>query len=633
MYVTELFSKEFLNEVAMNPTEYKKSLKIGVTEKVLIGFEFEVCVPKASIVQASGTNAGAGLTMQTLIDRAGTNWWHNVSLHFGSYRFIAKAGNGLGISEPITIKGRQYRTLRTAINKYVTLMYAAGIEKTLAKITPARQRYIKSRFSSSTSAAALQANYRTLKAYIYNNLDSLPDGRTLYKFICKYDPTRHNNNDIPNGIRAFIKTAFDSVDPAVVLPKLVTNLAKAYRFFNNGVDYGARGNGGNYSQYDYNGAVKVLSPPLQQHGYKVNIFRQYHERSKNKTDWYIEPDGSLKPKPGDGAAEVVSPPMPANKAIDALKSFYDMGQKLNLYTGKEHKTGLHINISIPKTLDILKLALFLDDHYVLKKFDRLNNDYAQSLLASMTERLHTRYHQSRLPVRPKKLADFAMLSKLAKDISDDHFASINWTGKYISFRHAGGDYLGDYESIYNIVGRFVRAMIIASDPNMYKNEYIAKLSKFVKPVQNDNEKMNLMKINELKNQPIGVVCHAMCPIGTPPVTEQELTRQEGRSDGILVKDPELIRRLVQNSGTQLRTETKEKILNNINSSIIQVEYCKDLERLQRFAALSANGIYGAASKIGVVLHKSETVLPGTPIHSHVIRHLIHLYRQQFSSNR
>ena len=46
-------------------------------------------------------------------------------------------------------------------------------------------------------------------------------------------------------------------------------------------------------------------------------------------------------------------------------------------------------------------------------------------------------------------------------------------------RHAGGNYLADYSGIYNTVGRFIRAMIIASDPNAYVNEYKTKLAKLV----------------------------------------------------------------------------------------------------------------------------------------------------------
>jgi len=68
------------------------------------------------------------------------------------------------------------------------------------------------------------------------------------------------------------------------------------------------------------------------------------------------------------------------------------------------------------------------------------------------------------------------MDRLVKSISGDHFASINWNGKYVSFRQAGGDYLNNPQMIENTVGRFIRAMVIASDPGAYQQEYIKKLA-------------------------------------------------------------------------------------------------------------------------------------------------------------
>ena len=53
-----------------------------------------------------------------------------------------------------------------------------------------------------------------------------------------------------------------------------------------------------------------------------------------------------------------------------------MAGQLNLYTN--NSTGLHINVSIPDKLDVLKLAVFTGDQYVLQQFGRQNSDYAVS---------------------------------------------------------------------------------------------------------------------------------------------------------------------------------------------------------------------------------------------------------------
>ena len=39
----------------------------------------------------------------------------------------------------------------------------------------------------------------------------------------------------------------------------------------------------------------------------------------------------------------------------------------------------------------------------------------------------------------------------------------------------------DYQGIVDVVGRFVRAMVIAADPTAYRNEYLAAVAKLVAP--------------------------------------------------------------------------------------------------------------------------------------------------------
>jgi hypothetical protein len=221
-------------------------------------------------------------------------------------------------------------------------------------------------------------------------------------------------------------------------------------------------------------------------GAPVHIFQRYHQRGKNLTDWYIEPDGSLDPNNDyDATAEIVSPPLPAAQAVDALKRFYAMAAQLNLYTNSS--TGLHINVSIPDRLDVLKLAVFTGDQHVLQQFGRQNNDYAVSSQQSIAGRV-----ASGSPVLKTKTAkkpgvlgqpktqttlDVKSLQRIAQAATGAHTASISDNGKYISFRHAGGDYLQNYTSVFNVVGRFIRAMIIASDPTLYAQEYQTKLAK------------------------------------------------------------------------------------------------------------------------------------------------------------
>ena len=252
-------------------------------------------------------------------------------------------------------------------------------------------------------------------------------------------------------------------------------------------------------------------------GANTVVFKEYHQKKKNLTDWYIEPDGSLVPKDGDGAAEVVTPPLPAKTAMDALTKFYQLADQLNLYTSKQNNTGLHINVSIPEKLDVLKLAVFLGDQYVLQQFGREDNEYAQSVMQDLIRRTQPQKADDLTKVKTIKKKDifgkpitqtkinYKMLGKLANDITDDHVASISNNGKYISFRHSGGNYLGEYQKVYNTVGRFIRAMIIASDPNAYANEYQTKLYKLLQPAlqpqkRGSSERIKAMILALKRNQ-------------------------------------------------------------------------------------------------------------------------------------
>lgn len=268
----------------------------------------------------------------------------------------------------------------------------------------------------------------------------------------------------------------------------------AFKFDPTEVDQYIKSNYGYDDDYDddevanYSRTVDVLKPKVKQYlsgGREPKVFYSYHEEDKNSKDWYIEPDGSLEPgDPDDGSAEIVSPPMPVDKALAALDGMYSMAADLNLYTNES--TGLHINMSVPGEIDILKLAVFVGDQYVLQQFGREDSPYAESLVKSI-QQARSHMGTSRALAQSWTAPDvsledkIATLRQIANEYSDDHMASVSDNGNYISFRHAGGDYLSDRAKIEKTVGRFARAIMIASDPNAYRDEYLKKITKLVQP--------------------------------------------------------------------------------------------------------------------------------------------------------
>ena len=179
--------------------------------------------------------------------------------------------------------------------------------------------------------------------------------------------------------------------------------------------------------------------------------------------------------------------------MEALKKFYAFAKKYKFYTDDSNSTGLHINVSIPKDIDILKLVMFTGDKYALSKFNREDNLYARSALEMLQNRVtdlkayNTKKLRRKSKVYPNSVPkhtstlNMKTLVDIAKNQTAGHYVSISTdnNGKYISFRSAGGDYLNQFQDVINIVGRFVQAMIIASDSELYKKEYIKKLTQLV----------------------------------------------------------------------------------------------------------------------------------------------------------
>lgn len=200
----------------------------------------------------------------------------------------------------------------------------------------------------------------------------------------------------------------------------------------------------------------------------VIVFTDYHEKDKDLKHWYIEPDGSLDIVAGHAAIEIVSPPYRANAALRVLRKFYELARNSGYKT--DTSTGLHINISIPKKTDMLKLALFLGDEHVLQKYYRSWSMYADSIIRDLPGRAEDFLTDA-------GRIDYSEIKSAINDIMGEHYASVVYTGKYFSFRHVGGDYLAKEEDVVNTLGRFVRALLIASDKNAYREEYLKKLYK------------------------------------------------------------------------------------------------------------------------------------------------------------
>jgi len=470
-----------VDEAAMNPAAFAQAIEQGQAKGVLVGFEFEVGIPRATFAQTQDTTHTADAVAKTIqsyhvlndinFERVTPEAWDQV------FRLRQPVGNFDNMTEA-------YEGYQDEFANQLQQLYNEIPEKQRAKYRDralqdakdmAKQQGLKK--SDSGYDRAMQRMFaERMGRIVYSNNNNNAAERAGRALLYGSSPSWENLLEYalgqpPKSIERNFNQLFDyDADQAYRLLQLEDYEDNEY-----GEDP------------EYQQAADFLKPVIEQTmGAPVNIFQDYHQSVKKLTDWYIEPDGSLDPNNDeDATAEIVSPPLPAAQAVDALKRFYAMAGQLNLYTN--NSTGLHINVSIPDKLDVLKLAVFTGDQYVLQQFGRQDSDYAVSSQQAIAGRvaagspvLKTKTKKTPGVVgQPKTQTtlDVKSLQRIAQDATGDHTASISNNGKYISFRHAGGDYLQNYTSIFNVVGRFIRAMIIASDPTLYAQEYQTKLAK------------------------------------------------------------------------------------------------------------------------------------------------------------
>jgi hypothetical protein len=478
-----------INEVAMNPSEFDAAIQQAGPAGVVAGFEFEVLVPQKTINDFNQSNA----SRKKEIDN---NLYNNDFLESTDL-------SELPLNEFLKIFVPKDPNMVEQIRQAAPDQTAAleKVKELFHKIpTRSRAGYIALSF--------MKRRYGGDLATMDPLLKQLKFAADMASIIYSAARNGSPNEQLALQMQQVASQALgsgvwysDLLREAGYSSQQLRQLSSAFDYNEDELRRSLRNidmewalKGDNDDGEDFAAAAKVLSPAVSEvMGRNVQVFHSYHQAKKNTTDWYIEPDGSLEPNDGDSSAEVVSPPMPAMEALDALKKFFGLAKQLNLYTNES--TGLHINISIPQTVDPLKLAVFLGDEYVAKSFGREENEYVDLVMRKLRLDMPDATNDNgdgvaktkeipakKNPVFNQPGSTFLkfrnkVLQRLAADATGEHTASISDNGEYYSFRHAGGNYLADFNKIYATVGRFIRAMLIASDPAVYRNEYLAKLSK------------------------------------------------------------------------------------------------------------------------------------------------------------
>lgn len=477
--------EQTVDEAPMNPAAFGQAIATGQEVGVLVGYEFEVCIPEETVNMNAKKKTVPGVTKNTvtreILDRQIFDYldFYDLSIEDFDDTFKFKRPiNGFNSIKEIynTVAAEKLTNIRSIFNKIpedIRAKYVKQVKKQTDQLTSSPGEFGKQLDFAKRLGRTIVGTVREPRtvrqlADKMTRESSLEWGELIGRLLGIEAGPGGYGYDISEDFGSKFNQLFN-YDPGVAHVVL--------KLDDDDDEYGDD----EYNDEDlaYTDAAEVLKYHVAQTmGTKVNIFTSYHEKNKNTRDWYIEPDGSLQADNDmDVTAEIVSPPLPAAKAIEDLQKFYAMAAQLKLYTNSS--TGLHINVSIPLKLDILKLSVFLGDQYVLKYFNRQDNSYTDSVTKSLNRHIQS---------EPETNFNMKALQGIVANYSGAHTASISNNGKYISFRHAGGNYLADYNGIYNTVGRFIRTMIIASDSNMYANEYKTKLAKLMnqdKPISKD----------------------------------------------------------------------------------------------------------------------------------------------------
>lgn len=212
---------------------------------------------------------------------------------------------------------------------------------------------------------------------------------------------------------------------------------------------------------------------------------EYHGAERKSGHYAIEPDGSLEPNPGDEGIEFISPPLPLSEILADLKDVRDWAKSRGCYTGKQYKTGLHINVSTANfkrdALDYVKLVLMLGDDYILKQFERQAVFYCASGLEKVEQLVRRKPELVGELLDSMKQGLSSLASQSLHGTMTDKYTSANVKETHVEFRSPGGDWLNDevFNKIESSVTRFIVTLDSAMSPEKDRKEYLKKLHRLL----------------------------------------------------------------------------------------------------------------------------------------------------------
>ena len=227
-----------------------------------------------------------------------------------------------------------------------------------------------------------------------------------------------------------------------------------------------------------------------------------HTTSAGYTKWLLTTDPSLKQDDHFDTigVELISPKSPLQVGFQHVRSLFNLINDFGSTTGVKklrgfttEQTGFHMNLGIPnKPIDYVKLLTLIGDDYLIKKFGRSQNANTMPTFRDMARRF--RGNDAAMPdfiARFEKLVPVDeedikfIINALSTSVIKHKFQSVNLTKLaqhgYVEFRALGNkDYQMRISDVEQALTTFATMMYAATDPQVYRKEYLTKIYKIIK---------------------------------------------------------------------------------------------------------------------------------------------------------
>ena len=479
-----LIEAEIIDEVSMSPTSLEKFANSPEAEGMLIGIEFELCVPNANV----DDDSGEGEYDYDMDERA--NDIDDIIRFFREGEM-----SNLGASGADRLRGEMWDQFldwqseqisdnidTDELNDRIRGRLDSDIDFD-DMMELAKEQWQENNPDENPEDKASEDEIHQLALKLNEKtLDDMMEDTDSREYQRAYDDVRQEMEDDMR----------DDYDQRDWLSSLgISYMSEAEREW--GLDWP------HWTYYSSGGEADVdtVADDFSDYtGFQAKGYNNYHSASRSDQQqqgyFIIEPDGSIDADEGDAGLEFISPAMPLKDGLAMIKKVKDWASAAGCYTNKS--TGLHMNISVPdmstETLDYVKLALFMGDEYILKQFGRQYNSYCKSAMSKIKDRIRPEDVPAVLGQVKQNLNSLA--SKIIHSGITEKYTSINTRGQYVEFRGPGGDYLDrDPLDLVNTALRLAMSLRIATNPEAYKQEYAKKLYKLVEQSPDADDSVEL----------------------------------------------------------------------------------------------------------------------------------------------